>query len=152
MAKNKTRVQKNKSETRHKQRKTADARERTRRQKRALPKVNANVKAQPVKASSKPQRQHTSAGRNCGVGLSTDQGANAVDLMNSESAVHGQEARNALQLQLLENREMDDALSGLKFLRALPYVDVRNVAVIGHSFGGSLTVLLAEREPNCERW
>ena len=86
-----------------------------------------------------------------GVGLSTDQGANAVDLMNSESAAHGQEARNALQLQLLENREMDDALSGLKFLRALPYVDARNVAAIGHSFGGSLTVLLAEREPTCER-
>ena len=83
-----------------------------------------------------------------GVGLSTDQGANAVDLMDSESAAHGQETRNALQLKLLENREMDDALSGLKFLRALPYVDVRNVAAIGHSFGGSLTVLLAEREPN----
>jgi len=83
-----------------------------------------------------------------GVGLSRDQGANAVDLMNSESAAHGQEARNALQLQLLENREMDDALSGLKFLRALPYVDARNVAAIGDSFGGSLTVLLAEREPN----
>jgi carboxymethylenebutenolidase len=83
-----------------------------------------------------------------GVGLSADQGTNAVDLMNSESAAHGQEARNALQLQLLDNREMDDALSGLKFLRALPYVDARNVAVIGHSFGGSLTVLLAEREPN----
>jgi dienelactone hydrolase len=83
-----------------------------------------------------------------GVGLSADQGANAVDLMNSESAAHGQEARNALQLQLLENREMDDALSGLKFLRALAYVDVRNVAAIGDSLGGSLTVLLAEREPN----
>ena len=83
-----------------------------------------------------------------GVGLSTGQGANAVDLMNSESASHGQEARNALQLQLLENREMDDALSALKFLRALPYVDARDVAAIGHSFGGSLTVLLAEREPN----
>jgi carboxymethylenebutenolidase len=83
-----------------------------------------------------------------GVGLSTDQGANAVDLMNSEAAAHGQEARNARQLQLLENREMDDALSGLKFLRALSYVDTRNVAAIGDSFGGSLTVLLAEREPN----
>jgi carboxymethylenebutenolidase len=83
-----------------------------------------------------------------GVGLSTDQGANAVDLMNSESATHGQEARNTLQMQLLENREMDDALSGLKFLRALPFVDPKDVAVVGHSFGGSLTVLLAEREPN----
>jgi hypothetical protein len=37
-------------------------------------------------------------------------------------AAHGQEARNALQLQLLENREMADAVSGLKFLGALPYV------------------------------
>src|SRR6202011_2453561 len=83
-----------------------------------------------------------------GVGPSTNQGANAVDLLHSESATHGQEARNALQLQLLENREMADALSGLKFLRALPYVDARDVAVVGHSFGGSLTVLLAEREPN----
>jgi carboxymethylenebutenolidase len=80
-----------------------------------------------------------------GVGLSTDQGANAVDLMNSEFAARGQEARNALQLQLLENREMDDALSGLKFLQALPYVNAGNVAVIGNSFGGSLTILLAER-------
>ena len=83
-----------------------------------------------------------------GVGPSADQGANAVDLMNTEFAAHGQEARNALQLQLLENRDMADALSGLKFLRALPYVDARDVATVGHSFGGSLTVLLAEREPN----
>ncbi|HEY6268956.1 MAG TPA: alpha/beta fold hydrolase [Candidatus Acidoferrum sp.] len=83
-----------------------------------------------------------------GVGLSTDQGANAVDLMNSESAAHGQEARNALQMRLLESREMADALSALKFLRALPYVDAKDVAVVGHSFGGSLAVLMAEREPN----
>ena len=83
-----------------------------------------------------------------GVGTSSDQGANAFDLMNKESAEHGQEARNTLQLRLLENRDMDDALSGLKFLRSLPYVDSRNIGLVGHSFGGSLTVLLAEREPN----
>jgi dienelactone hydrolase len=55
--------------------------------------------------------------------------------MHSESAAHGQVARNALQL--LENREIADALSGLKFLRALPYVDTKEVAAIGNSFGGS---------------
>jgi dienelactone hydrolase len=38
-----------------------------------------------------------------------DQGSNAADLMNSEFAAHGQQARNALQLQLLENRDMADA-------------------------------------------
>jgi carboxymethylenebutenolidase len=83
-----------------------------------------------------------------GVGLSADQGINAVDLMNSELSAHGQEARNKLQLELLENREMSDALAGLVFLQALHNVVPRNVAVVGHSFGGSLTLLLAEREPN----
>jgi dienelactone hydrolase len=83
-----------------------------------------------------------------GVGLSADQGPNAAELMNSEFAAHGQEARNALQLRLLDNGDMSDAVSGLAFLRARPEVDARDVAVIGHSFGGSLTLLLAEREPN----
>ncbi len=82
-----------------------------------------------------------------GVGLSADQGANAVDLMTSELAAHGQEARNKLQLRLLDDREMSDALSGLAFLRVLPGVDARDVAVVGHSLGGALTLLLAEREP-----
>lgn len=81
-----------------------------------------------------------------GVGPSTDQGANAVDLMNRESVARGAEARNTLQLQLLEGREMADARAALTFLRALPEVNARKIGVIGHSFGGSLTVLMAERE------
>jgi predicted acyl esterase len=40
-----------------------------------------------------------------GVGLSAGQGVSAIDLMNSELAAHGQDARNALQLRLLENRD-----------------------------------------------
>jgi dienelactone hydrolase len=82
-----------------------------------------------------------------GVGLSADQGTSAVDLMNSELAAHGQDARTALQLDLLEGREMGDARSGLAFLRGLPEVDAQKLALVGHSFGGSLTLLMAEREP-----
>jgi carboxymethylenebutenolidase len=82
-----------------------------------------------------------------GVGLSVDQGANSVDLMNRELAEHGQGARNALQLQLLETRELSDAVAALAFLRALPEVDAHDVAITGDSFGGSLTLLVAEREP-----
>ena len=82
-----------------------------------------------------------------GVGLSVGQGTSAVDLMNRELAARGQDARNELQLQLLETREMDDALAGLAFLRALPEVDARDITAIAESFGGSLTVLLAERDP-----
>jgi dienelactone hydrolase len=80
--------------------------------------------------------------------LSIDQGTNAVDLMNSVLAAHGQEARDKLELQLLENREMNDALSGLAYLRALPEVDAHNVVLVGQSFGGLLRLLVAERGPN----
>lgn len=82
-----------------------------------------------------------------GVGPSTDQGENAIDAMNRELAAHGQTGRNKIQLQLLEKRELDDATAALAFLRALPGVDSSRIALVGHSFGGSLTVLLAEREP-----
>jgi len=81
-----------------------------------------------------------------GVGPSTDQGENAVDAMNREFEAHGQQARNALQMELLEGREMTDALAALAFVRRLPDVDARRVAIIGHSFGGSLSVLMTERE------
>ena len=83
-----------------------------------------------------------------GVGLSTAHDTNAVDLLNGEVAAHGQKARNTLQLELLEGRELSDALAGLAFLRKLPDVDPHDVGVVGHSFGGSLTVLMAEREPD----
>jgi dienelactone hydrolase len=83
-----------------------------------------------------------------GVGLSADQGMSAVNLMNSELAAHGQDARNALQLRLLESRELSDAAAALAFLRGLPEVDAHNVAIVAHSFGGSLTIIQAEKEPN----
>jgi carboxymethylenebutenolidase len=82
-----------------------------------------------------------------GVGLSTDQGESAIDTMNHEFAAHGQTGRNAVQLELLETREMNDAEAALAYLRAAPQVDSSRVALIGHSFGGSLTILMAEREP-----
>jgi len=34
-----------------------------------------------------------------------------------------------------------DALAGLAFLRARPDIDSRRVVVVGHSFGGSLSLL-----------
>src|SRR4029450_11342699 len=76
-----------------------------------------------------------------GVGLSADQGESAIELMNREFAARGQEARNALQLQLLEHRDLDDATEALNFLRHRPEVDANRIAVVAHSFGGSLTIL-----------
>lgn len=82
-----------------------------------------------------------------GVGLSADLGPSAVERMNAELAARGQEARNAAQMEMLEGDEMQDALAGLEYLRHRPEVDARRLALVGHSLGGSLTLLMAEREP-----
>ena len=82
-----------------------------------------------------------------GVGLSADQGVSSVDLMNREAAANGVHARNVLQLELLENRESNDVRAALEFLRARSEVDRRDVALIGDSFGSSLTLIVSEREP-----
>jgi dienelactone hydrolase len=81
-----------------------------------------------------------------GDGLSRGQGVASADQMDSVAATAGQAARNDLQLRLLEGDEMSDVLAGLAFLRARPDVQVGRLAVVGVSFGGSLTVLVAERD------
>ena len=80
-----------------------------------------------------------------GAGLSSDQGTNSEELMNRAMEAKGQAGRNEVQLQLLD-AELPDAVGGLAFLRSDPEVDKQRLVVAGHSFGGSLSLLLAERE------
>ena len=82
-----------------------------------------------------------------GIGLSSGQGVADGDQMVRAMATHGQEARNRVQLDLLEKEELNEALAGLAWLRGRPEVDTQRIAVVGHSFGGSLSLLLAERDP-----
>jgi len=82
-----------------------------------------------------------------GDGRSAGQGDNSGDLMDRELAAHGQDGRNRIQLRLLETDELDDALAALAFLRSVSDVDPHRLAVVGHSFGGSLALLVAERNP-----
>ena len=81
-----------------------------------------------------------------GSGLSATQGENSFDVMGRARTASGQERRNRVQLRLLETDDLSDALAGLAFLRKLPEVDAHRVAVVGHSFGGSLALLLTERD------
>jgi carboxymethylenebutenolidase len=81
-----------------------------------------------------------------GTGLSEGEGENSADSWNRELTAHGEKARNRAQLRLLETVELQDALAGLAYLRSLREVNARRVAVAGHSYGGSLTLLLAERD------
>lgn len=79
-----------------------------------------------------------------GQGLSADQGEESSIAVRRERAANGDDAANRLQLRLLENEELGAEISGLEYLRSLPNVDPQRVAIVGHSFGGSLALLLAE--------
>lgn len=82
-----------------------------------------------------------------GAGLSGNQGTNSEELMNRALAENGQEGRNEVQLRLLD-AELGDVRAGLTVLRARSEVDASRIAVVGHSFGGQLALLLAEHDAN----
>jgi len=82
-----------------------------------------------------------------GVGLSAGQGVNSADLMDSAFKERGQEGRNEVQLQQMLTDQLQDMVSGLKYLRGRKDVDTNRIVIVGHSFGGSLTLLVAEHDP-----
>ena len=81
-----------------------------------------------------------------GDGLSRGQGTPAGDLMDREFTSNGQEARNRIQIRLMETDELNDVLAGLAFLRSMPEIDRNRIALVGQSFGGSLTIFAAQRD------
>jgi len=66
--------------------------------------------------------------------------------MDQELERGGQDARNRVQLRLIETDELGDVLAGISFLRTLAEVDGNHIALVGHSFGASLSILAAERD------
>jgi dienelactone hydrolase len=82
-----------------------------------------------------------------GHGLSADQGPFMQDLLLREKTASGDEARKHLQYVLLTTDHLDDVLAALSFLKSVRGVDPRRMAIAGHSFGGQLTLLAAERDP-----
>lgn len=81
-----------------------------------------------------------------GEGPSADQGNFIGDLLGREESSKGIEARKRLQSILLETDQLQDGLASLAFLKRLPQVDPQRIAVVGHSFGGQLTLLEAARD------
>lgn len=82
-----------------------------------------------------------------GEGLSAGQGQFIGDLRQREEAQGGAEARDRLNLVLMTTDHLDDSIAGLSFLKSLTQVDARRIAVVGHSFGGGITLLEAARDP-----
>jgi carboxymethylenebutenolidase len=83
-----------------------------------------------------------------GQGLSADQAPFLQDLLKREEAAHGKEARQHLHFILVTTEQLDDTAAGLAVLKATPGIDARSIAIVGHSFGGVLTLLTTERDPS----
>jgi dipeptidyl aminopeptidase/acylaminoacyl peptidase len=81
-----------------------------------------------------------------GQGLSADQAPFIQDILKREEATKGKEARQHLQFMLATTDHLNDVMAGLSFLKAAPAIDVKRIAIAGHSFGGQLTLLAAERD------
>src|SRR5262249_28034888 len=81
-----------------------------------------------------------------GQGLSSDQGLYMGDVLRREEAGKGADASQHLQFILLNTDHLDDVMSGLAFLKSASGIDSRRIAVVGHSFGGQLTLLATERD------
>ncbi|HSQ24435.1 MAG TPA: alpha/beta fold hydrolase [Pyrinomonadaceae bacterium] len=81
-----------------------------------------------------------------GQGLSADQGRFMQDILRQEETAKGKEARQHLQFILATTDHLDDVTAALSFLKTAPAINAKRIAIIGHSFGGQLTLLAAERD------
>jgi carboxymethylenebutenolidase len=81
-----------------------------------------------------------------GYGPSAAQAPYMHDVLHREEQAKGKEARQHLQFVLLITEQLDDVLAALAFLKTVPGIDSHRIAVAGHSFGGQLSLLAAERD------
>jgi dienelactone hydrolase len=81
-----------------------------------------------------------------GQGLSADQAPFMQDLLQREESAKGKEARQHLHYVLVTTDHLNDALAGLLFLKTAPGVDAKRIAIVGHSFGGMITLLSGEND------
>jgi len=82
-----------------------------------------------------------------GQGPSADQAPFMQDILHREEETKGKEARQHLQFILATTEQLDDVMAALAFLKSAPRIDSHRIALAGHSFGGQLTLLAAERDP-----
>jgi dienelactone hydrolase len=83
-----------------------------------------------------------------GQGLSASQAPFIQEALQRKETAHGKDARQHLQFVLLTTEQLDDVMAALAFLKTVPGIDAKRIAVVGHSFGGQLTLLAAERDPS----
>jgi len=81
-----------------------------------------------------------------GQGPSADVAPFMQDRLAAEEQAHGRAGRQQLQDTLMETEQLNDVLAALAFLRSVPDVDATRLSLMGHSFGGQLTIVAAARD------
>lgn len=81
-----------------------------------------------------------------GEGLSAGAGPFIGDELAAAERAGGVSARNRVQLELLTGSHLADGLAGIAYLRGRSDVDASRIVVIGHSYGGQIALLEAERD------
>jgi carboxymethylenebutenolidase len=80
-----------------------------------------------------------------GQGLSADQGTWVLDTLERVAREEGMIARGKKAVELLKTEQLNDLLAALARLQDMPFVDRGRIAVMGNSFGGVLTMVIAQR-------
>ena len=80
-----------------------------------------------------------------GQGLSKGQGKYIIEQLDSASLAGGRPARFALVIRLHETSQLQDQLAALSFLKSQPLIDPDRIALVGISFGGIQTMLMAQQ-------
>jgi dienelactone hydrolase len=81
-----------------------------------------------------------------GQGLSADQAPFMQDVLQREESAKGKDARQHLHYILVTTDQLEDSLAGLDFLKTASGIDPMRIAIVGHSFGGVITLLSGERD------
>jgi carboxymethylenebutenolidase len=82
-----------------------------------------------------------------GQGRSGNTAPYVMDVLRREGEQGGPAARSAKLVEMMEVH-LQDQLAALAYLRSLPFVDPKRIAVMGCSFGGIQTLLAAESAPD----
>lgn len=80
------------------------------------------------------------SGRDLYLHYMAQRGYIVFQLDNRGSAYRGKKFEDPIYLQLGQV-EIDDQITGVEYLRSLPYVDAGRIGIYGHSYGGYLAIM-----------
>ena len=82
-----------------------------------------------------------------GQGASADAASAAAESSRARNGPMERKLGSACRTGLLQTEQLEDVLAALAFLKEAPGIDRSRLVLVGHSFGGQLTLLAAAHDP-----